>query len=170
MRKLQYEEEEKQKKAKGKLKIFLGYAAGSGKTYAMLEAAHEAKKHQVDVVAGYIEPHARPDTQAMIEGLEVIPPLMVDYKGIQLREFNLDAALQRKPQLLLVDELAHTNVHGSRNEKRYQDVQELLRAGINVYTTVNIQHLESLNDLVGNITNIEVRDEFRTVCLIRQIK
>ena len=158
LRKLQYEEEEKQKKAKGKLKIFLGYAAGSGKTYAMLEAAHEAKKHQVDVVAGYIEPHARPDTQAMIEGLEVIPPLMVDYKGIQLREFNLDAALQRKPQLLLVDELAHTNVHGSRNEKRYQDVQELLRAGINVYTTVNIQHLESLNDLVGNITNIEVRE------------
>lgn len=110
------------------------------------------------MVAGYIEPHARPDTQAMIEGLEVIPPLMVDYKGIQLREFNLDAALQRKPQLLLVDELAHTNVHGSRNEKRYQDVQELLRAGINVYTTVNIQHLESLNDLVGNITNIEVRE------------
>ena len=95
LRKLQYEEEEKQKKAKGKLKIFLGYAAGSGKTYAMLEAAHEAKKHQVDVVAGYIEPHARPDTQAMIEGLEVIPPLMVDYKGIQLREFNLDAALSR---------------------------------------------------------------------------
>lgn len=158
LRKLQYEEEEKQKKTKGKLKIFLGYAAGSGKTYAMLEAAHEAKKHQVDVVAGYIEPHARPDTQAMIEGLEVIPPLMVDYKGIQLREFHLDAALQRKPQLILVDELAHTNVRGSRNEKRYQDVQELLRAGIHVYTTVNIQHLESLNDLVGNITNIEVRE------------
>ena len=88
------------KKTKGKLKIFLGYAAGSGKTYAMLEAAHEAKKHQVDVVAGIYEPHARPDTQAMAEGLEAIPPLMVDYKGIQLREFNLDAALERKPQLI----------------------------------------------------------------------
>ena len=134
LKKLQYEEKEKEKQTKGKLKIFLGYAAGSGKTYAMLEAAHEAKKHQVDVVAGYIEPHARPDTQAMAEGLEEIPPLMVDYKGIQLREFNLDAALERKPKLILVDELAHTNVRGSRNEKRYQDVRELLRAGINVYT------------------------------------
>lgn len=158
LKKLQYEEKEKEKQTKGKLKIFLGYAAGSGKTYAMLEAAHEAKKHQVDVVAGYIEPHARPDTQAMAEGLEEIPPLMVDYKGIQLREFNLDAALERKPKLILVDELAHTNVRGSRNEKRYQDVRELLRAGINVYTTMNIQHLESLNDLVGNITNIEVKE------------
>ena len=158
LKKLQYEEKEKEKQTKGKLKIFLGYAAGSGKTYAMLGAAHEAKKHQVDVVAGYIEPHARPDTQAMAEGLEEIPPLMVDYKGIQLREFNLDAALERKPKLILVDELAHTNVRGSRNEKRYQDVRELLRAGINVYTTMNIQHLESLNDLVGNITNIEVKE------------
>ena len=158
LKKLQDEEKEKEKQTKGKLKIFLGYAAGSGKTYAMLEAAHEAKKHQVDVVAGYIEPHARPDTQAMAEGLEEIPPLMVDYKGIQLREFNLDAALERKPKLILVDELAHTNVRGSRNEKRYQDVRELLRAGINVYTTMNIQHLESLNDLVGNITNIEVKE------------
>lgn len=158
LKKLQYEEKEKEKQTKGKLKIFLGYAAGSGKTYAMLEAAHEAKKHQVDVVAGYIEPHARPDTQAMAEGLEEIPPLMVDYKEIQLREFNLDAALERKPKLILVDELAHTNVRGSRNEKRYQDVRELLRAGINVYTTMNIQHLESLNDLVGNITNIEVKE------------
>lgn len=158
LKKLQYEEKEKEKQTKGKLKIFLGYAAGSGKTYAMLEAAHEAKKHQVDVVAGYIEPHARPDTQAMAEGLEEIPPLMVDYKGIQLREFNLDAALERKPKLILVDEIAHTNVRGSRNEKRYQDVRELLRAGINVYTTMNIQHLESLNDLVGNITNIEVKE------------
>lgn len=111
------------------MKVFLGYAAGTGKTYAMLEAAHEAEKSGIDVVAGYIEPHNRPDTEALREGLEEIPPLMVDYKGIQLREFDLDAALKRRPQLLLVDELAHTNVRGCRNEKRYQDVMELLPSG-----------------------------------------
>lgn len=143
---------------KGKLKIFLGYAAGTGKTYTMLEAAHEAKKHNIDVVAGYIEPHARPDTQELEKGIESIPFLEIEYKGVMVREFNLDAALQRKPQLILVDELAHTNVIGCRNEKRYQDVKELLRAGINVFSTVNIQHLESLNDIVGNITQIEVRE------------
>lgn len=158
LKRLQYEQREEEKKNRGKLKIFLGYAAGSGKTYAMLEAAHNAKKQGIDVAAGYIEPHARPDTQALAEGLETIPPLMVDYKGIRLREFDLDAALARKPKLILVDELAHTNAKGCRNEKRYQDVQELLRAGISVYTTVNIQHLESLNDLVGNITGIEVKE------------
>ena len=152
LKRLQYEQREQEKKNRGRLKIFLGYAAGSGKTYEMLEAAHEAKKQGIDVVAGYIEPHARPDTQALTKGLEMIQPLMVDYKGVKLREFDLDAALARKPNLMLVDELAHTNAKGCRNEKRYQDVQELLRAGINVYTTINIQHLESLNDLVGNIT------------------
>ena len=156
LKKLQYEEEQKLKKNKGKLKIFLGYAAGSGKTYTMLEAAHEAKKHNIDVVAGYIEPHDRPDTRRQAEGLETIPPLVVEYKGVKLREFDLDRALERKPQLILVDELAHTNAPGCRNEKRYQDVKELLRAGIDVYTTINIQHLESLNDLVGSITHIEV--------------
>ena len=156
LKKLQYEEEQKLKKNKGKLKIFLGYAAGSGKTYTMLEAAHEAKKHNTDVVAGYIEPHDRPDTRRQAEGLETIPPLVVEYKGVKLREFDLDRALERKPQLILVDELAHTNAPGCRNEKRYQDVKELLRAGIDVYTTINIQHLESLNDLVGSITHIEV--------------
>lgn len=148
----------KLKKDRGKLKIFLGYAAGSGKTYTMLEAAHEVQKHNTDVVAGYIEPHDRPDTLKLVEGLEVIPPLMVEYKGVKLREFDLDRALERKPQLILVDELAHTNAPGCRNEKRYQDVKELLRAGIDVYTTINIQHLESLNDLVGSITHIEVRE------------
>lgn len=158
LKRLQYEEREQQKKNKGKLKIFLGYAAGSGKTYTMLEAAHEAKKQGVDVVAGYIEPHARPDTQALTRGLESLPPLMIDYKGVKLREFDLDGALKRKPQLILVDELAHTNAKGCRNEKRYQDVKELLRQGISVYTTINIQHLESLNDLVGNITHIDVRE------------
>ena len=155
---LQLEEEEKLKKTKGKLKIFLGYAAGSGKTYAMLTAAHEAKKHKIDVVAGYIEPHDRPDTQALVEGLETIAPMEVVYKGVKLREFNLDAALKRNPRLILVDELAHTNVKGCRNEKRYQDVKELLRAGIDVYTTMNIQHLESLKDLIGSITHVNVRE------------
>ncbi|MFR8547151.1 MAG: DUF4118 domain-containing protein [Lachnospiraceae bacterium] len=158
LKRLQYEEQEQQKKSRGRLKIFLGYAAGSGKTYAMLEAAHEAKRHGIDVVAGYIEPHDRPDTQALTKGLEMIRPLMVDYRGVKLREFDLDAALARKPQLILVDELAHTNARGCRNEKRYQDVRELLRQGVNVYTTMNIQHLESLNDLVGNITGIDVRE------------
>lgn len=158
LRRLQFEEEEKRKKSRGKLKIFLGYAAGSGKTYAMLKAAHEARKHHIDVVAGYVEPHARPDTQALVKGLETIAPMEIAYKGVKLREFDLDAALKRKPRLILVDELAHTNVKGCRNEKRYQDVKELLRAGIDVYTTMNIQHLESLNDIVGNVTHIEVRE------------
>lgn len=158
LKRLQYEEEMKRRKSRGKLKIFLGYAAGSGKTYTMLEAAHDAKTHGVDVVAGYIEPHDRPDTMKLAQGLETLPYLQIDYKGVKLREFDLDAALIRRPQLILVDELAHTNAHGCRNEKRYQDVQELLRAGINVYTTINIQHLESLNDVVENITRIQVRE------------
>ena len=157
LRRLKYEEEQKQT-TRGKLKIFLGYAAGSGKTYTMLEAAHEAKKHGIDVVAGYIEPHDRPDTLKLTEGLEMIPPLWIEYKGVKFREFDLEQALKRKPKLILVDELAHTNVAGCRNHKRYQDVKELLRAGIDVYTTINIQHLESLNDLVGTITHIEVRE------------
>lgn len=163
LKRIQYEEKREQEKNRGKMKVFLGYAAGTGKTYAMLEAAHEAEKSGIDVVAGYIEPHNRPDTEALREGLEEIPPLMVDYKGIQLREFDLDAALKRRPQLLLVDELAHTS-QGMQNEKRYQDVMELLQAGISVYSTVNIQHLESLNDLVGSITGIQVRGTDPGLC------
>lgn len=142
----------------GRLKIFFGYAAGVGKTYAMLEAAHQAQKEGMDVVVGYGEPHARPDTLALLTGLEVLPNQIIDYRGIQLREFDLDRALQRKPQLILVDELAHNNVKGCRHTKRYQDVEELLQAGINVYTTVNVQHLESLNDLVSSITGITVHE------------
>ena len=142
----------------GRLKIFFGYAAGVGKTYAMLEAAHQAKKEGIDVVVGYVEPHARPDTLALLAGLEVLPNQVIDYRGIQLREFDLDQALQRKPQLILVDELAHKNAQGCRHTKRYQDVEELLQAGINVYTTVNVQHLESLNDLVSSITGITVHE------------
>lgn len=142
----------------GKLKIFFGYAAGVGKTYSMLEAAHQAKKEGMDVVVGYVEPHARPDTLALLDGLEILPCKEIDYRGIKLKEFDLDRALQRKPQLILVDELAHTNAQGSRHTKRYQDVEELLQAGINVYTTVNVQHLESLNDLVSSITGISVSE------------
>ena len=142
----------------GRLKIFFGYAAGVGKTYAMLEAAHQAKTEGIDVVVGYVEPHARPDTLALLTGLEVLPNQMIDYRGIQLREFDLDQALQRKPQLILVDELAHNNAQGCRHTKRYQDVEELLQAGINVYTTINVQHLESLNDLVSSITGITVNE------------
>ena len=142
----------------GRLKIFFGYAAGVGKTYAMLEAAHQAQKEGVDVVVGYVDPHARPDTLALLEGLEVLSCREVDYRGIRLREFDLDGALARRPQLILVDELAHSNAPGCRHTKRYQDVEELLQAGINVYTTVNVQHLESLNDLVTSITGIVVNE------------
>ena len=124
----------------------------------MLEAAHQAKQEGVDVVVGYVEPHARPDTLALLEGLETLPPAEIEYHGLRLREFDLDLALQRKPHLILVDELAHTNAPGSRHTKRYQDVEELLQAGIHVYTTVNVQHLESLHDLVSSITGIEVSE------------
>ena len=143
---------------RGKLKIFFGYAAGVGKTYAMLQAAHQAKERGVDVVSGYIEPHARPQTMALLDGLEQLPVTQVYYGGITLREFDIDGALKRKPQLILVDELAHTNAEGSRHAKRYQDVQELLNAGIDVYTTVNVQHIESLNDTVASITGVLVRE------------
>ena len=143
---------------RGKLKIFFGYAAGVGKTYAMLEAAHQAKRAGRDVVAGYVERHIRPDTLALLDGLEQLPCKEVRYKSITLQEFDLDAALARKPQLILVDELAHSNAAGCRHVKRYQDVEELLRAGIDVYTTINVQHLESLNDLVESITGVSVSE------------
>lgn len=145
-------------KKSGKLKIFFGYAAGVGKTYAMLQAAHQAKERGIDVVAGYIEPHARPQTMALLDGLEQLPVKQVAYEGMALREFDIDAALKRNPQLILVDELAHTNAESSRHTKRYQDVQELLNTGIDVYTTVNVQHIESLNDTVASITGILVRE------------
>lgn len=142
----------------GHLKIFFGYAAGVGKTYAMLHAAHVAKRRGVDVVAGYVEPHMRPETAALLTGLEQLPMKQVEYKGITVNEFDLDLALSRKPKLILVDELAHSNAQGSRHAKRYQDIEELLRNGIDVYTTVNVQHIESLNDMVQSITGIVVRE------------
>lgn len=143
---------------KGSLKIFFGYVAGVGKTYAMLDAAQKLAATGTEVVVGYVEPHGRVETEVLMEGLEVIPPLLYDYRGVELRELDLDAALVRHPELLLVDELAHTNTPGSRHAKRWQDVQELLDAGINVYTTLNVQHLESLNDVIAGITGIEVRE------------
>lgn len=143
---------------RGHLKIFFGYAAGVGKTYAMLQAAHAAKRRGVDVVAGYIEPHERPATARLVRGLEQVPPELVEHNGITLTEFDLDAAIVRAPQLILVDELAHTNAPGSRHDKRYQDVEELLHAGIDVYTTVNVQHIESLNDMVASITGVVVSE------------
>ncbi|MDO4288131.1 MAG: sensor histidine kinase KdpD, partial [Eubacterium sp.] len=149
---------EEERQGRGRLKIFFGYAAGVGKTYAMLEAAHLAKQQGVDVVAGYIEPHARPKTAALLEGLEALPAKNILYNGITLKEFDLDAALARNPQLMLVDELAHTNAEGCRHRKRYQDIEELLKAGIDVYTTVNVQHIESLCDTVASITGIIVRE------------
>lgn len=142
----------------GQLKIFFGYAAGVGKTYAMLKAAHAAKRRGVDVVVGYIEPHSRPQTAELLQGLELIPTRTVLYNGIELKEFDVDVALRRHPQLILVDELAHTNAEGNHSKKRYQDVEELLRAGIDVYTTVNVQHIESLNDMVASITGVTVRE------------
>lgn len=143
---------------RGQLKIFFGYAAGVGKTYAMLSAAQAARRRGVDVVAGYVEPHDRPETRALLSGLEVVEPRLVRHGAMELAEFDLDATLARAPRLALVDELAHTNAPGSRHAKRYQDVEELLRAGIDVYTTVNVQHIESLNDMVASITGVVVRE------------
>lgn len=145
-------------KKEGKLKIFFGYAAGVGKTYAMLDDAGEQLKNGVDVVVGYIESHTRPETVKLLAGLPMLQPRSIQYRNIELSEFDLDAALIRKPELILVDELAHTNAKGVRNKKRYQDIEELLKAGIDVYTTVNVQHIESLNDVVQNITKIQVRE------------
>lgn len=143
---------------RGKLKIFFGYAAGVGKTYAMLQAARREQSAGVDVVVGYVEPHGREETENLLSGLEAIPPRQVQYRGVILQEFDLDAALVRRPALLLVDELAHTNAEGSRHAKRWQDVGELLEAGIHVYTTLNVQHVESLNDVISQISGIAIRE------------
>lgn len=152
--KLQREEAKRQR---GKLKIFFGASAGVGKTFAMLQGARRRRLEEgIDVVVGVVETHGRSETAALLEGMDVLPPLMLEYRGRLLPEFDLDAALARKPQLVLVDELAHSNVAGARHMKRWQDVHELLDAGIDVYTTVNVQHLESLNDVVGQITGIRV--------------
>ena len=151
-------EMEEEKKKQGRLRIFFGYAAGVGKTYSMLKSARKRKEEGWDVVIGYLEPHARPETMALAEGLEKIPVKEINYNGISLKEMDVDEILLRKPGLVLVDEYAHTNAAGSRHEKRYQDVEEILAAGIDVYTTVNVQHIESLCDIVASITGIIVRE------------
>ena len=151
-------EAQQHKAARGRLKVFFGACAGVGKTFTMLEAAHRQAAAGVDVVVGYVEPHARPETMALLEGLESLPVRQVEYRGAKLVEFDLDAALARKPQLILVDEFAHTNAHGSRHAKRWQDVMELLEAGIDVYTTLNVQHVETLNDVVAQFSGVRVRE------------
>jgi len=150
--------EEEARARRGKLKVFFGAAAGVGKTYAMLEAAREQRADGVDVVVGYIETHGRAETDALLAGLEILPRQPLEYRGTMLAELDLDGALRRRPAILLVDELAHTNAPGSRHAKRWQDVVELLDAGIDVYTTVNVQHVESLNDVVAKITGVVMRE------------
>src|SRR6516165_5023104 len=142
----------------GRLKIFVGAAPGVGKTYEMLQQARARKQDGYDIVVGVVETHGRKETQALLDGLEVVPRKPLEYRGQSLEEMDLDAVIVRHPQIVLVDELAHTNVPGSRHPKRYLDVEELLRHGIDVYTTVNIQHIESLNDVVAQITHVRVRE------------
>ena len=143
---------------RGRLKIFLGAAPGVGKTFEMLSEGAARQAAGIDVVVGVVETHGRGETEALTEGLEILPRHMIDYEGHSLTEMDLDALLERRPQLALVDELAHTNVPGSRHPKRYQDVEELLEAGIDVFSTINIQHIESLNDVVASFTRVRVRE------------
>src|SRR6516165_9030584 len=148
----------REERRSGRLKIFVGAAPGVGKTYEMLQQARARKQDGYDIVVGVVETHGRKETQALLEGLEVVPRRRLEYRGQSLEEMDLDAVIARHPQIVLVDELAHTNVPGSRHPKRYLDVEELLRHGIDVYTTVNIQHIESLNDVVAQITHVRVRE------------
>jgi len=143
---------------RARLRIYIGAAPGVGKTYSMIEDAHVFRRDGVDVVIGFVEPHGRADTEARLQDLEIVPRRRIDYRGVALEEMNVDAILARKPQLCIVDELAHTNAPGGRHEKRYQDVLELLDAGIGVMTAVNIQHLETLNDAVSRVTGVRVRE------------
>jgi two-component system sensor histidine kinase KdpD len=143
---------------RGRLRVYLGAAPGVGKTYDMLQEGQRRKKRGTDVVVGYVETHGRPLTAEALAGLEVVPRLQVPYQGVTLEEMDTGAVIRRRPQVALIDELAHTNAPGSRHEKRWQDVEDILAAGITVITTVNIQHLESLNDVVQGITGIQVRE------------
>src|SRR5437870_6800173 len=143
---------------RGRLKVYLGFAPGVGKTFEMLQEGQRLKKQGVDVVIGIVETHGRAETAALVQGLEPVPPRRLEYRGVVLEELDLDALLARRPTVALVDELAHTNAPGSRNAKRFQDVEELLRSGINVISTLNIQHLESLHDLVEKATGVKVKE------------
>ena len=142
----------------GRLKIFLGAAPGVGKTYEMLKTAQTRRRDGVDVVIGLIETHGRPDTDEQLRGLEIIPRKRIEYRGHVVEEMDIDALLERGPDLVIIDELAHSNVPGCRNAKRYLDVQELIEAGIDVFTTLNVQHIESLNDIVAKTTWTVVRE------------
>ena len=144
----------------------MGAAPGVGKTYEMLQNARARRKDGYDIVVGVVETHGRKETEALLEGLEVVPRRSIEYKGQSLDEMDLDGIIARRPQIVLVDELAHTNAPGSRHPKRYLDVEELLSHGIDVYTTVNIQHIDSLNDVVAQITHVRVRETYRIVCSI----
>jgi len=147
-----------EQRKRGRLKLYIGFAAGVGKTYRMLEEARALHARGVDVVLGFVEPHGRPDTEKLMEGLPQIPRRKFEYRGVVVEEMDLDALLARKPEIAVVDELAHTNVPLCRNKKRYQDVNELLAAGINVIGTFNVQHLESLNDVIERVTGVTVRE------------
>jgi len=157
----QDEESNAGNKKKGKLKIFLGYCAGVGKTYRMLQEASLKKKNDNDVVIGIVETHNRKETEALLWGLEIIPRKKIEYSGLALEEMDTDAVLNRHPSVVIVDELAHTNIPGSRHNKRFQDVEELINAGIDVFTTLNIQHIESLNDVIQQISGIKVNERVR---------
>jgi two-component system, OmpR family, sensor histidine kinase KdpD len=145
---------------RGRYRILLGMAAGVGKTYRMLQEGRQAEREGRDVVIGYLEPHDRPETAALAEGIEVVPRRRVSHGTLEIEEMDVDAVVRRAPELALVDELAHTNAAGSRNAKRYQDIDEILAAGIDVVSTVNVQHLESLNDAVFELTGVRVRETF----------
>jgi len=160
-------QDEESRARRGRLKVFLGAAPGVGKTFTMLEAARAQRAEGLDVVVGVVETHGRAETAALLADLETVPKRPVEYRGSRLQEFDIDAAIARHPALLLVDELAHTNVPGSRHAKRWQDVEELLARGINVYTTLNVQHLESLNDVVAGITGVQVRETIPDLVLER---
>ena len=147
------------KKKRGELRIYLGAAPGVGKTFAMLGEAHRRLERGTDLVAAVVETHGRKKTAELLDGIEVVSPKVIEYRGKSFDELDVDAVLQRHPQVVLVDELAHTNTPGSKNPKRWQDVEELLAAGITVISTVNVQHLESLNDVVTQITGIEQQEK-----------
>ncbi|HPO13654.1 MAG TPA: PTS sugar transporter subunit IIA [Candidatus Hydrogenedentes bacterium] len=152
---------------RGRLKIYLGYCAGVGKTYQMLLEARRLKEDGIDVVVGYVETHARPETAQLLNGLEIMPRIKQEYRGVPLEEMDVAAILARKPEVALIDELAHTNVPGSRNQKRYEDVQDILDAGIHVITTLNVQHLESLYNTVENTLGVKVRERLPDIVLLQ---
>ena len=142
----------------GRLKVYIGSAAGVGKTYRMLHEAHGLKERGIDVVLGFIETHGRADTAALIDGLEVVPRKKIEYRGVTVEEMDVDAVLARHPQVAIVDEVAHTNAPGSSHRKRFEDLEAILAAGINVICAFNVQHLESLNDLIERVTDVKVRE------------